>query len=110
MFAIAVVCETNIFSNFLVFVSHVVFESTYKKVLIKQGLRLIAVLAVIPLLYRSPTDVVKLGVGGEEHSTVLWLGLRSFSEPELGISLPPHRRLEGTGVGYFLSLRSIRLW
>ena len=33
---------------------------------------------------------------------------QSFSETELGISLPPCQRLEGAGVGCFFSSRFIR--
>ena len=33
---------------------------------------------------------------------------QSFSETELGISLPPYQRLEGAGVGCFFSSRFIR--
>lgn len=36
--------------------------------------------------------------------------IESISEPELDISLAPCQRLEGTGVGCFLSFKQAGLW
>ena len=54
------------------------------------------------------SDVVVRREGGEAFYCPM-IRSQPFSEPELGISLFPHGRLELTEVVYFPSLRSVSL-